>query len=43
MANKNHGNGHNDDENEAIQIIMMAVTALTIIAIILEVATWFVK
>jgi hypothetical protein len=42
MKNKNHGDGQ-DDENIFLQIIIMAVTALTIIAVVIEIATWFVK
>lgn len=43
MKNKNHGNGQKHDEDEFIRLFMLAMFALTIIAIVIQVATWFVK
>ena len=40
MKNKNHDNGQEPDFS---MIFMIAMTALTIIAVIIEIATWFIK
>jgi hypothetical protein len=40
MKNKNHGNGQEPDFSV---IFMIAMTALTVIAVIIEIATWFIK
>ncbi len=40
MKNKNHGNGQ---EPDFTVVFMIAMTILTVIAVIIEIATWFVK
>ena len=43
MKNKKHGNGQDDDEQKFIEWFMTIVTAVTVIAIIIEIATWLIK
>jgi hypothetical protein len=41
MKNKKHGN---EDERQYIEwVVMTLVTALTVISIVVEIATWFIK
>lgn len=43
MKNKNHGNGQGNDEKKFVKWFMTIMIALTIIATIIEIATWFIK
>ena len=40
---KNHGNGQDDDEKKFVKWFMTIMVALTIIATIIEIATWFIQ